>query len=196
MKRLMLWIGLALSVILTGCFGLSVYPYYFENQVVFDKGLLGKWMVADDPNDHEIWTFETDETNSYKFTMVSRETNVFSAHLFKLKDRLFIDCLKTSDVDFTVTMPLHLLAEVKQIQPRLRLCLFGEKAVTDWVTKNPRSIRHVMETDPDSADNKSSMAVLTADTKDLQRFFMQHVNDTNFFMPASDLKQADAKTGN
>jgi hypothetical protein len=194
----MLWVGLALSVILTGCFGLSVYPYYFENQVVFDKGLLGKWMVADDPGDHEIWTFETDETNSYKFTMVSGETNVFSAHLFKLKGRLFIDCLKTSDVDFTVTMPLHLLAEVKQIQPRLRLCPFGEKAVTEWVTKYPLSIRHIIETNPekDADDKRPSMAVLTADTKDLQRFFMQHVNDTNFFLPVADLKRVDAKTGN
>ena len=59
MKRMILIsTGLALALA-TGCVLTSVYPFYFEKDVVFEPALLGSWQKAGQTD--EQWQFTKDK---------------------------------------------------------------------------------------------------------------------------------------
>jgi acyl-CoA synthetase (AMP-forming)/AMP-acid ligase II len=188
MKKIALWTALGLGLLLVGCIVPSVYPFYTDKDLTFDSNLLGTWVDVDSkPDDAKTWVFEPRATLEYKFKMTDKDsTNEFSAHLFKLKDNLFLDCqLKQSNSD---AISPHYLMRVMQIQPTLKLTTLVPDWLRDYLAKNPTALRHTLAAD-DPSDTNTIHVVLTADTKDLQKFVLKNLDNTNAFDSVGEKKK-------
>src|SRR5258707_4513942 len=84
---------LGASLALAGWVVTSVYPYYNNKDLVFEPGLLGSWHESKpDADANEAWVFEKNGERDYAFSVIdAQKTNQFAAHLFKLKNHLFLD---------------------------------------------------------------------------------------------------------
>ena len=169
---------------LAGCVVTSVYPYYTAKDIVTDDALAGIWVNDDETNVLEKhWQFSPTTAQSY--TLVVREgdeTNEFKAHLFKLKDRRFIDAepVKRED-DF---IPPHYLLQVHQLDAKeLRLSVMDHAWLEKHLKQDPSSISHLW-VDRDAASRSNGRLVLTADTVKLQAFVLKYAADTNAFVEA------------
>src|SRR5579862_9385739 len=82
----------ALSVLVTGCVVLSVYPFYTPKDLIFDPGLAGRWVQTNSTNN--FWQF--DDVGGKFYLLTTRDessTDVFEANLFQLKQYRFLDLL-------------------------------------------------------------------------------------------------------
>jgi hypothetical protein len=176
-----MWPSLLVVVsLLAGCIVTSVCPYYTAKDLVFEPALLGRWSEAGKTNSTaDGWQFEKASTNRYLLTVVDGETNRYHAHLFRLQKKyLFLDLRTTNLLEHTV--PIHYLLKVSQIEPTLKLQNLNSKWLEGLLKQHPGTLRH-MEYAPDLDKPDDTEIVLTADTKDLQKFVLKYVNDTNAF---------------
>ena len=168
------------ALLLSSCIP-SVRPFYTDRDVVWDARLLGEWQDADNPNDPEIWKFEKSEGNAYKLNVREKgKQGEFDAHLFRLKAEYFLDLIPhdceyaTNQADLVAAsmFPGHLLVRVTEMEPGLKLAFFDFDWLQKYLEKNPKALMHHRE-------NKSM--VLTADTRDLQRFVLEHLGENGLF---------------
>lgn len=188
MKRSGILAIIAISVALVGCVVSSVYPYYTEKDLVFEPALVGKWSDAKpDADGKEAWVFEKGEDKDYTFNLVGEnKTNKFSAHLFKLKDQLFLDFVPLEQHEDYV--PPHYLMKVTQIQPTLKTAIMDYEWLGKLVEKEPQAVRHMLvPTEPGKPDNVR--LVLTADTQELQNFVLKHLDTEGAFKEATEMKR-------
>jgi hypothetical protein len=168
--------GLALA--LTGCVVTSIYPYYTDKDLVFDPALLGDWMDAGTTNEPaEYARIERAGEKGYWVTaFTTSETNRSDVHLFRLKQQMFLDvCPTNRSLDY---VPVHQVSKVTRIEPTIETANLNYDWLAKLLEKNPREIRHmVLREKP--GDEQGGRIVLTADTKELQRFILKHVNNTN-----------------
>jgi hypothetical protein len=174
MKRtILISTGLALTLI-TGCVVTSVYPFYLEKDVVFEPALLGTWQKAGQPDEH--WEFARDKANGYLVTCVSKDTtNVVQGHAFILHGEKFLD-LSTAQWKEDIQpepVPSHLLVRVGQIGPSLKMANLSYDWLREWVSKNPKAVRHIVIKTGDNPEDRR--VVLTADTAELQQFVIKHL---------------------
>jgi len=182
MKRLIL--PLALLAALAGCVP-SLNPLYTEKDLVFDPALLGVWGEA---NAKETWTFEKAGEKKYKLLQTDNDgrTGEFEVHLLKLKDHYFLDLYVTepggekwSPNDLArgaiIMRPGHLFLKVTQIQPTLKMAMLDLDWLQKLLEKDPRAVRHE-KIRFGSANEKDFQLVLTAETKELQRFILKNVD--------------------
>lgn len=190
MKRIVLSAGLGLAMLVGGCVVLSVYPYYTEKDLTFDPALVGVWVGTDSNKDaSETWTFEKAGDDAYKFSMVSaHETNLFSAHLFKLKDHLFFDFLPLEKHD-SPCLPPHYLMSVTQVQPTLKWQIMDYKWLDKYLMENPKAIRYLEEREP--GDTNRGTFVLTAETKELQQFVLKNLKTEGAFAEPVEMKKME-----
>ncbi|HKQ40447.1 MAG TPA: hypothetical protein VJ063_20420 [Verrucomicrobiae bacterium] len=175
-----------LLTIVTGCVP-SLNPIYTDKDLIFDPALLGKW-GSDDP--HEKWVFEKSSEKSYKLKQTDAEglTAEFDARLVRLGDYKFLD-LTVTNIDerhfkmnglavFSM-IPAHLVLKLHEIGPKLKLSVIDAGWVNEWLEKNPRSLDHHK-----LGDNRY---VITASTKDLQKFIVQHAEEEGLFGGVNEL---------
>src|SRR5258708_4014012 len=100
MKTRNLLVLLGASALLSACIP-SVNPFYTPQDVVFDQRLVGYWQAKDKSEEHQRWSFEDAQDNSYKLTVTGKDgqTGQFTARLFQLKKELFLDLI-TTKVDY------------------------------------------------------------------------------------------------
>lgn len=179
--------GAVLSMV-AGCIVLSVYPFYNDKDLVFDPALAGRWVRDRDTN--EFWEFTGSGGKFYMLTTTdATDTNCFEAHLFQLKEYQFLDLLTTNRGEFE--MPLHLISLVNRSDTNLSLQFLDYGWLTSLLKTNPAVLRHIVVPENPNDTNSDNMLYLTADTKDLQKFLLKHVADTNAFSSEStvELKQ-------
>ncbi|HLZ54392.1 MAG TPA: hypothetical protein VKS19_07950, partial [Verrucomicrobiae bacterium] len=111
--------------------------------------------------------------------------NSFEVHLFRLKAQLFVDAFPTNrSLDF---VPVHQVSKVMQNGPVLETANLNYDWLAKLLKKNPRAIRHMMLRD--NPGDEHGRIVLTADTKELQRFILKNVNNTNAWKEPSQFKR-------
>jgi hypothetical protein len=169
---------IALSLLLPLLLGLSacvpsLHELYAEKDLVFEPALLGDW-VEDKADSKSLLTFAKGEGKEYKLTSIEgKDKSTFIAHVVKLGDRLFLDLASDPSVDCpTLSVPVHMFVLVSQTSPKLQMRGFDEGWLKRYVEKNPRALKHEI------VDND---VVLTASTKQLQRFLLSHVNTKDAF---------------
>jgi hypothetical protein len=180
MKKRNLIAIVAAAALLAACIP-SVNPFYTEKDVVLDPNLLGEWQEKDNANNPEIWKFEQSTNNAFDLTVTEEgKTGKFRAHLFKLKQERFLDLIPTECnfatnqaylVGFSV-FPGHLLMRVGQTDPELQIAVCDYDWLGKFLQKNPKALGHHME---------DENMVLTADTRDLQKFVMNHLGTNQLF---------------
>ena len=164
--------GLALA--LTGCVVTSVYPFYFERDVIFEPALVGEWKEAAQPAEH--WRFERGSGDAYRITRESGgKTTVFEGHAFKLRGSTFLDLTATarSENIEPEPVPSHFLARVVQLTPTVKLSAIGNDWLKGLLAKEPNAVRHIVIQTGMKPDD--CRIVLTAGTAELQEFLLKHL---------------------
>ena len=182
--------GLALA--LTGCIVTSVYPFYFEKDVAFDPALLGDWTKGA-PAREEHWKFERYGETAYllTYTTGSDKSSVMQARLFKLRGQTFLDLFvsERSDDSLFPTIPSHLLLRIVKTGPTLTMAALNYEWLEELVKKNPKAIRHhVVQI------GKDKRLVLTADTRELQKFVIKHLKTEAAWETSVELQPDSARS--
>jgi hypothetical protein len=171
---------LTLVLGMTGCFVLSVHPLYFDNDLVFESGLVGTWgEKAHEKDLSELWIFKKSGDKSYRLIIRDEEEGegMFEAHLLKLGDYMFLDLYpeepETGSEFYNMhVIPAHSFIRVSLEGHVLRLGFFD----LDWLKKNIEegkvSIKH---------ERRDDTIVLTASTKELQEFVLKHIEEAFVF---------------
>jgi hypothetical protein len=174
MKELTLPLLSAAAVILAGCVITSVYPFYGENDAVFEPALLGHWTKVQHPE--ERWTFERDSGDGYQVACVSEgKINTGQAHLFKLAGQTFLDFSAPTWKEDIQPEPVtsHTLARMTQITPTIKMSELSYEWLGQLLATNPAALRHLIIKTGDKPEDRR--IVLTADTPELQRFVIRHL---------------------
>jgi hypothetical protein len=163
-------------LILSGCFVLSVHPLYFEDDLIFEQGLIGTWGEDEDKEDlSELWIFKKSGDKSYRLIMREEENGegVFEARLLKLGEHMFLDLYpeepETGHEFYNMhVIPAHSFIRISLEGHVLRLGFFDH----DWLKKNLEqnkvNIKH---------ERRDDTIVVTASTKELQEFVLKHVEE-------------------
>jgi len=176
-----------LAVVVGGCVPVvSLHPLYTEEDVVFEKKLLGTW-VQD--NDKTTWEFKTidEPQNAYKLIFSDDEgkKGSFVARLVKLQNRLFLDVFPSelpwepedpNKMDWPYNswflVPAHTFMKIDSIEPQLKMRLALESKIEELLKEDPKAIKHVVIED---------RLVLTASTKELQAFVLKYADGDKVF---------------
>jgi hypothetical protein len=188
MKRNILFAASLALILVSGCVITSVYPFYTAQDEVFDPALTGTWGEGDTAgNEKEHWNIARSGAKAYLLTTIDKDqTNHYEAHLFRLKQRSFLDVSATNRVPGQ--LPLHYLLQVETSVNALRFQLLDFDWLSKLLEKNPRALRHLV-TPAEPGDNEKQSFVLTADTAELQKFIVSHLNDTNAFTSPAEMKR-------
>jgi hypothetical protein len=140
----------------------------------------------------ENWAFTKADEMRYVLVQTDEEGRRadFDARLFKLNGQQFLDLYLTKVegdspkvnawANFSL-IPAHLLLKVEQIEPALKLAAMNP----DWMQKH-------LKQHPDALAHRvvaEGSIILAADTSELQKFVLAHVNDPDFFGGAMELKR-------
>jgi hypothetical protein len=169
------------AVLLCSCIP-SVNPFYTDRDVIYDPRLPGVWRVAKSKGEPEVWKFESTTNRAYRLTVTDKDgkQGQFNAHLFQLKQGYFLDLIPadceyaTSQADLVAfsMFPGHLLVRVPQVEPQLKLAFFDFDWLEKFLEKTPKALAHHREGD---------RLLLTADTRDLQKFVLKHPGKDELF---------------
>jgi hypothetical protein len=180
MKKPCLIACAGLAALLSACIP-SVNPFYTDKDVVFDPRLVGSWCEKDDAKG-SVWQFEKADNQAYKLTITEKgdKQGEFTARLFKLREYHFLDLVPAecnfatnqADIVAGAMFPGHLLVHVSQRSPELKLAFFDFDWLTKHLEENPRSLDH---------HNEHDRVLLTAKTRDLQRFVLKHLSPGTLF---------------
>ncbi len=162
-----------LAFILGGCIP-SLHPLYTPETLIFDEKLIGKWKNGD-----ELWQFVQAGEKEYEMRFLKDEKEGrFKAHLLQLNEKMFLDLFPSSNDSLeninelykTHLIPAHMFMMVGQIDPNLQLAWIN---IGELLNKDPNLLKHEKLDD--------DKIVLTASTKDLQKFIVERIeaNDVN-----------------
>jgi hypothetical protein len=180
MKKRNLMAIAAGAVLLAACIP-SVNPFYTDNDVIDDPQLVGEWQDKTSTNNPEVWSFEPSTNKSFKLTVTEEgKKGEFSARLFKLKQQRFLDITPTdcnyasnqADLVAFSMFPGHLLLHVAQSEPELKMAMCNFDWLDGYLRTNSKAISHHREGD---------RVILTADTRDLQKFVLKHIGTNELF---------------
>ena len=181
-----------LAGILSSCVPvMSLHPLYDEQNIVFDEKLLGLW-VGDSNETMEFTRPEKGEkTYQLIYTSIDKDSKkpikgIFDVRLVKIENKLFLDvfpnqfpCGKLEEPNevkwlynafFLVSA--HTFVRVDSIEPQLKLRITDDESMKKFLEKDPNAVKHEM------VDGK---AVLTADTKTLQKFVLKYADSNDVF---------------
>ena len=209
-KRILAILGTVLvSALTTGCFVRSLHPLYTEQDIVFEPDLVGLW----NDDDEAVWTFSKGDGNSYDLVITDDEDNrdPFVAYLVKIEGNLFLDLLpKSKNLEGTefyksLFLPVHAFCYIKQIEPTLQMRAPDPDWLEALLEENPGAIRHekvqngIMAPPPSGTEDPENVPrrkiqyeiILTAPTKDLQAFLIEHLHDKGAFGEPSNMKRLE-----
>ena len=181
-----------LAVLLGGCV-LSLHPLYTENDLIFEKKLLGTWSKN---GSTETWQFKRGKgENYYKMILTDDKgkKGSFDASLGKLNNMMFLNIFpQEPELKETGYYQFHILRansfiRIEQIEPTLIMQLMNPDTVKKMLKNDPNLIKHEIVQD---------RLILTASTKELQEFMKAHANDKGLFGEPGELKRVQPKDPN
>lgn len=193
MKKRNIILTTATALLLSACIP-SVNPFYTDKDVVFEAGLVGEWQQKDKEEDMGIWKFEQGKDKNYDLRVTQKDGKQadFDAHLFKLKQELFLD-IEISDLGTNVSdlaaisiIPGHLIIRVAQIAPKLKLASPNYDWLEKYLREHPKALAHHRE-------NDRGVIVLTAETADLQNFVLKHLGEGELFGKPGEMVRRNRK---
>jgi hypothetical protein len=181
-----------IAAFLSGCVVYSFYPLYTPDDLFANDLLTGTWMQDGETK----WVFEhayfgkkdpkNIDSTSYILTLEENENQVskFRVHIVKLGGHYFLDFyleefLNKDNLlfaDFHV-VPVHTFAKVAVSENQLRINWFDQAWLEKLIKENKIRIRH---------ENNGDYILLTAGTKELQKFVTKYVNSDEAFKDGMD----------
>ena len=179
-----------LFLFLSGCIVFSFYPLYTEKDLFPNDLLLGEWVDSDSA----VWKFEYDKNSDKNGGLVDSTAYIlkikdkgdlefermsFNVHLVQLEGTYFLDFylhdyFNKDDLNFfdLHLLPVHSFAKLQLNSDVASLHWFSP----DWLEKliHKKKIRLPHE-------NNGEHLLLTAKTKDLQKFVIKYMNSEEAF---------------
>ena len=176
---------------LSGCIP-SIHSLYTDDDIEFRKELLGDWIDSD----KNTWSFTSDNQENYileyaEGNFLSEEDKLvkgyFITHLVKLDDYYFLDLypddndqLEMPSLLINTLLPVHIFAKVEFGQSEMVVKFFNPDRMKELLEEGRIRINHE-ETD--------ELFVLTASTRELQRFVLKYAEDEEAFIDELILKR-------
>jgi hypothetical protein len=193
-KKLLFYL---LAGVLVGCVP-SLHPLFTNEDAIFEEKLLGIW--SEEKDSKETWEFQRyggEDSKRYKmiYTDEKGKEGSFLTTLGRLNGMLFLDLFPgEADVNTTDFYKIHLLGvhtfmKIEQIEPTLQMRVMDRDKMEEMLENDPNLIKHEVLEEQDSI-------VLTASTKELQWFMIDHANDEGLFGEATELKRLKVKDVN
>lgn len=194
-KKLLFYL---LAGILSGCIP-SLHPLFTNEDVIFEEKLLGIW--AEEKGSRESWEFQRygdEDSKRYKMIYTDEEgkEGSFLATLGRLNSMLFLDLfpgeaeINTNDFYKVHLLGVHTFMKIEQIEPTLQMRMMDPDKMKEMLESDPNLIQHEV------LEEQDSKTVLTASTKELQRFMIEHAEDEGLFGEATELKRLKIKDTN
>ena len=196
MKKITISVLVGTAWLVAGCFPTSINPLYTEPDLAFDPALAGVWR-GDDEGDaaKETWAFEKAGDKSYKLVHTDKDGRAgqFEVHRLKLGDTFLLDFFPAAGSDQETNrneiyqfhfVPVHSFAKVSRTDSALHLTFMGLEWLGKLLEKNPQAIGHEMV-----GPANDQRCVLTASTKDLQKFVRQNLDNKEAFIDPIKLKR-------
>ena len=182
MKSLGLVLAIMLLAFFTGCVP-SLHPLYTQEDLVFDPGLIGMWSPVEESEHGEVWTFTKDGETGYRLLIEVKEDSAaeraeFDVHLLKLGDHMFLDFYPkqpkfNNDFYMMHLVPAHSFFKVFIEGDILKLVMLDYEWLEKKLEKRKVKLKHErLEDGP---------IVLTASTKELQKFFKKYADNKDAF---------------
>lgn len=183
-----------LLMITSSCSIQSLHPLYTGESAVFEPALLGEWFDDDGirwvvekalkAEDNEVKQISIHD-KMYLLTYYGEDrTERMEVYLVKLGNRYFLDFFPwekyTEELGTELLvgnlLPIHTFAKVEWDDERLFVSMFDDKWLSDLIENNQIKISHEKV-----KIHHGNGIVLTASTKDLQKFVIKYQNDTSAF---------------
>ena len=186
-------VAAAVVLLLAGCVR-TLHPLYTKKDLTFDPALVGVWEPRD-PDKKERWDFRKAGEKSYKLIHTDENDRKvkLEAHLVELGEYRFLD-LNTDEPEESnalqslLLQPVHMFMKVESIEPRLKLVVMNPQWLGDHLEEHPDALK--------TEDPEDAPAVVTASTKDLQKFVLKHAdNDKAWGKPIEFLRVKQEKQG-
>ena len=135
-------------------------------------------MQTDDPD--QQWKFEKETNLAYKLIHTEQKNApvISQAHLFKLRDQIFLDLGQHSEAPddnaFPPRLPSHLLVRIYELKPTLRAGTMNYQWIVALLDKDPTALRHHVIKKGEKIEDRE--LVLTAPTEELQQFIIKHLS--------------------
>jgi hypothetical protein len=163
-----------LVVILGGCVP-SLHPLFTQNELVFDANLLGIWSA----DSNETWEFKPVKGKSYECLYIDKDgkSGKFDAGLGKLGNNMFLDIypseLKLTENDFYKAhfVPAHTFMRMQLTKDSLELRVMNPDGFDKFLKSKPNAVKN---------ERIDDSIVLTASTKDLQKFMRKYGVDEKY----------------
>ena len=188
MKKALVTLTILTMLGMSSCLVTSLHPFYQPEDMIYEASLTGLWVDEDSC----IWEIEQRMTSteimgpetpadSYWITYYEdEEISHFNGTLFQLKGLYYADFYPDPDEDHHRSeligmhhFPTHTLARIDFSKDSIMLYWYGEEWLTDLFEQNRIRIQH--ESVMISEDYNRH--VLTAPTKDLQKFITKYANN-------------------
>ena len=184
MKNIFRFAILGFLLFLTGCVQ-SLNPLYTDDDLIFDEALLGVWTDAEAT---ESWSFTHSSGKEYKlvYTDENGKKGEFKAHLLKIDGKTFLDltpvkpALAQNDFYKANLLTTHTFVLVTQTAPNAQIAYLEPDWLKAFLDKNPAAVRH---------EKISGEILLTASTKELQKFLLTHLTTPGAFSKPIGIKR-------
>jgi hypothetical protein len=193
-----------MSLFLSSCYVKSLHPFYKENNLYFDKKLIGIWTDKDSSqytvkqiyvsfgegeqkkeyrNDGYVVSVEPKELKSNPPFGALKKFDVF---LFKLNEQIYADFSQSLFPGFSFDeydiIRGHSLARVVLSDNEIQFNFFNGEWLANLIETNKIRISHEFVEYPKPVSLKyKGEYILTASTDDLQKFILKYGNDPKAF---------------
>jgi hypothetical protein len=179
----------ATGLLLSGCFIKSLFPFYTKKDVVYDSSIIGTWIDSDSSkwiiNKQTKWSYPSD--SSYQVDIIDNDGKkcTFNVHLFRLNNQLYLDFFPNGHIGSNSfveenIVPTHSLAKISYTTKSIKVQWFNEIWFGQLLKQNRIRIKHEKLSDNDTEGDSESY-LLTASTKELQKFIIKYGNDSLAF---------------
>lgn len=176
MKKLIILSGLI--ILFSSCVP-SLYPLYTDKDLIFEPSLLGRWDLKN-KEAGITWSFHKSKDRKYKLIIDYIEndsTSQFEVHLVKIGKYLFLDLYpikseKNRGFYNSHFIPVHTFSKIMLDKDILTIEMLNPAVMERMIIDKKINISH---------ERLDKEIILTASTKELQRFVLRYAEDKTLF---------------
>lgn len=181
MRTMKILFTFGIVLLISGCVVPSLHPLFTEKDLVFDPALIGTWAEEDE---EEAWIFLKSGDNAYDLIHAAEGTPIkYEAHLVRLGKFEFLDIYPQepeikNDFYKLHLIPAHTFWRIWTDGDVLLIARLDPDWLKDMIARKKVKIAH---------ERLDDRIVLTASTKELQKFILKYAEDINAFPDPAEL---------
>ncbi len=182
-------------IALQGCDIYCLHPLYTDDDIVFIPELIGQWKLSSD--DDTIFKFDRHNKDNYHLQITDNGDTVnFALYLLKLGKYYYMDYYPmdcgnvmsgTGNCNIFENMlrnfiPVHTFSRIDMTEAGFSIVDFDKERLSKLFMQNRIRLNHEKMSEIDD-----DMIVITAQTKDIQKFIIKYSDDEDVFEAPDDL---------